>query len=376
MADELGKDGPKFDFVTEPSFRASLESDYRELIRCLEGGAWKAVHVLAGSVVEAILGDYLIGIDYQKKTGKDPLKMELGPIISACKDEKIIAERTADLSSVVRSYRNLIHPGRIVRLREKIDGKTAAIAKHLVDVVAEEVAAAKTVSYGFTAEQIANKIEKDPSALAVLKHFLKETNDRERERLVADVLPQRFFFSRELGNESGFDDYQRCHRQTFHGLSDEGKARVANRYVRVLKEEAGDLVLAYENLFFRAGDLKYLEPNDAAMVKAHLLSRLEKDQSEAMLDVLDDFGSFLSKYELHRVIDTYAKVIAYGKSDLTGAKASHLLLMLYFDIQEQAQEELEKRVDSWVKLMDEKRLSQQKEAFEELKSAWTHEVPF
>jgi len=75
MADELGKDGPKFDFVTEPSFRASLESDYRELIRCLEGGAWKAVHVLAGSVVEAILGDYLIGIDYQKKTGKDPLKM-------------------------------------------------------------------------------------------------------------------------------------------------------------------------------------------------------------------------------------------------------------------------------------------------------------
>jgi len=50
--------------------------------------------------------------------------------------------------------------------------------------------------------------------------------------------------------------------------------------------------------------------------------------------------------------------------------------MLYFDIQEQAQEELEKRVDSWIKLMDEKRLSQQKEAFEELKSAWTHEVPF
>jgi hypothetical protein len=376
MDDEVIIDGPRFDFVTEVSFRTSLESDYRELIRCLEGGSWKAVHVLAGSVVEAILGDYLIGIDYQKKTGKDPLKMELGPVILACKDEKIISERTADLSAVVRSYRNLIHPGRVIRLNEKVDGKTATIAKHLVDVVADEVAAAKAVSYGFTAEQIATKIEKDPSALAVLKHFLKETNDRERERLVADVLPRRYFFVRDMGDESGADDYQRCHRQTFHGLSDEGKTRVAKRFVKVLKEEAGDYVLAYENLFFRAGDLKYLEPNDAAMVKAHLLSRLEKDQSEAMLDVLDDLGSFLSKYELQRVIDAYAKVVAYGKSPRARDKARYLLFMLHFEVQEQAQEQLTERIDSWIKLLDEKELNQQKAVFEQLKFDWATEVPF
>ncbi len=154
----------------------------------MENGAWKAVHVLAGSVVEAILVDYLIGTGYPKKSGKDPLKMELGPIISACKDEKIITERTADLSSVIRSYRNLIHPGRVIRLNEKIDKKSASIAKALVDVVADEVATAKAVSYGFTAEQIANKIENDSSALAVLAHFLKETNELERERLVRDVV--------------------------------------------------------------------------------------------------------------------------------------------------------------------------------------------
>jgi hypothetical protein len=194
MPDTANADAPKFDFITEASFRASLESDYRELTRCLKNGAWKAVHVLAGSVVEAVLTDHLVGIDYQKKSGKDPFKMELGPIITACRDEKIITERTADLSSVIRSYRNLIHPGRIARLKEKVDAKTASIAKALVDVVTDEVSAAKAVTYGFTAEQIANKIEKDSSAIALLTHLLEETKDHERERLVSEVLPNRFFF--------------------------------------------------------------------------------------------------------------------------------------------------------------------------------------
>jgi len=132
------KDGPNFDFISDADFRASLESDYRELSNCMTQEAWKGVHVLAGSVVEAILVDYLIGTGYQTKSGKDPLRMELGPIISACREEKIITERTADLSSVVKSYRNLIHPGRVIRLAETVDRKSASIAKALVDVIADE----------------------------------------------------------------------------------------------------------------------------------------------------------------------------------------------------------------------------------------------
>lgn len=40
-----------FDFITGDDFRASLESDYNELSTCLASGAYKAVHVLAGSIV-------------------------------------------------------------------------------------------------------------------------------------------------------------------------------------------------------------------------------------------------------------------------------------------------------------------------------------
>ncbi len=334
MANEPITDEPKFDFIADADFRKSLESDYRELTRCIESGAWKCAHVISGSVVEAILTDYLIGVDYQKKTGKDPLKMELAPIIAACKDEKIITERTADLSSVVRSYRNLIHPGRVIRLDEREDQKTASIAKGLVDIVANEVAAAKEATYGFTAEQIANKIEKDSGAIAVLRHFLKETNDRERERLVAQILPGRFFFARELGDESSVADYQKCHRQTFDTLADESKTRIAKRFVKILKEESGDYVLAYENLFFRASDLKYIGLNDTAMVKEHLLARLSRDQSKTALGVLEGFGPFLSKYELPRVFDAYAKIVAYGKPQESRNRARVLSYMLYFDVPE------------------------------------------
>src|SRR5262249_12797265 len=204
------KDSLSFDFMTDAVFRASLESDYRELSNCMAQSAWKGVHVLAGSIVEAILTDYLIGTDYQKKTGKDPLKMELGPLIAACKDENIISARAADLSAVVKSYRNLIHPGRIVRLSENVDSKTASIAKALVEVIAGEVAATKKENYGFTAEQIAGKLERDKSAFAVLSHFLKEMKEGERERLLRDVLPSRYFDAEEVGFGSLLaSDYER-----------------------------------------------------------------------------------------------------------------------------------------------------------------------
>jgi hypothetical protein len=48
-----------FDYITAKEFRQSLEADYAELQLCVESKAWKSVQVLAGSIVEALLIDYL-----------------------------------------------------------------------------------------------------------------------------------------------------------------------------------------------------------------------------------------------------------------------------------------------------------------------------
>src|SRR5579872_2925896 len=101
-----------FDFITQPEFRKSLEADLGEMQRCLSVNAHKSVHVIAGSIVEALLIDYLIETNAATKAGKDPLKLDLAQAVDLCRKEKIISDRAADLSAVIRGYRNLIHPGR------------------------------------------------------------------------------------------------------------------------------------------------------------------------------------------------------------------------------------------------------------------------
>jgi hypothetical protein len=59
----------RFDFVSGDDFRTPLESDYAELEACLTAGAWKSAHVLAGSIVEAVLIDYLVAVGLLRQEG-------------------------------------------------------------------------------------------------------------------------------------------------------------------------------------------------------------------------------------------------------------------------------------------------------------------
>src|SRR2546423_1015687 len=161
---------PTFDFIATPEFRQSLESDYAELLKCAEAEAWKSVQVMAGSIVEALLIDYLV-VTASKRTGKDPLKMDLAEAVTICKLEKVISDRSADLSSVIRSYRNLIHPGRLVRLNEEQPSQgSGRIAIALVELIVEDVAKVRRAAFGLTAEQILSKLERDANCLPILKH--------------------------------------------------------------------------------------------------------------------------------------------------------------------------------------------------------------
>src|SRR5450759_691585 len=150
-----------FDFINGEDFRLSLEADHRELSSAMQAKAWKTVHVLAGSIIEAVLIDYLVASEYQKKSSSDPLKMTLAEAIYACRQEKVLSEKTEHLSQAIRSYRNLIQPGRSVRLSEVANEQGAIIAQALIEIIIEEIAARQKQNYGYTAEQIITKIEQD-----------------------------------------------------------------------------------------------------------------------------------------------------------------------------------------------------------------------
>ncbi|MHB0886865.1 MAG: hypothetical protein ACYC41_13395 [Bacillota bacterium] len=223
-----------FEAITDDQLRKSLLSDYQEMENCISSKAWKAAHVLAGSITEAVLVDYLLSSDYKTRTGVDPLELDLNKAIMACKKEGIINDKTEGLANVVRSYRNLIHPGRIIRLQETVDEDGATAARSLVNLVVKEISRKRIAEQGYTATQFVSKIELDSSALAISLHLLIEMKERERERLLLDAIPDRYWEleQRDSPDTDVLSSLETCYHEAFQMSGEETKAKVARRFLR------------------------------------------------------------------------------------------------------------------------------------------------
>ena len=301
-----------FDFITESDFRTSLETDFGDMKKAFEAQSWKVVHVLAGSIIEAVLTDYLISANYQKNKGTDPLKLNLGQIITSCREEGSISDRAVELSNVIRSYRNLIHPGRMKRLKESIDKNTAQVAISLVEIVVDEIEKCRSRNYGLTAEQLVRKVEDDRSSLPILNHLLDAAHEKEIERLLLNVLPGRYFELSDYQYDDVSEDQSNlamCFRRAFERSSEPTKLKVCEKYLGILREAEGHTVLTYETEFFRCTDLAYLNDSTRQLAKDHILSRLQKDSSSSVLIALEGISSFLHEDEVMAFVDPLIKVI-------------------------------------------------------------------
>ena len=269
---------PEFDFIHNNEFREALERDYQELRKSFDVGAWKSVHVLAGSIIEAVLVDYLLATPNPLRVAKDPLKVDLADAIAICRSEDVISQRTSELCSVIRSYRNLIHPGRAVRLNEPpANEESARIALSLIGLIVEDVIGVRQRKFGFTAKQMLNKIESDPSCLPILRHLLDDMQEAERDKLILDAIPRRYL---ELALDSA-DDFEvfttlgilrKAYLTARMVASQSALERAATDYVKVLKEGDSNLVVQYDEAFFRAEDLQHVPESSRRLVKKHLLS--------------------------------------------------------------------------------------------------------
>lgn len=288
-----------FDFVAGDDFRESLEADYQELLRALDNGSWKSATVLAGSIVEAILIDYLISINYATK---DPLTLDLAEATRACKSEGVLSPTAADLTSVIRSYRNLIHPGRSVRLGEKTDEDSARIAKSLVDMVMRDVARNKYLKHGYTADDIVRKIRSDPNSRSVIRQLVEDAVDVELGRLLGGALERLYLEDTETAAIVRFS-----FRAAFARASDSVKKQTAKRFIKQLKEADATSLHQYESVFFHADQLAHLDAQDAFLVKQHLLEALGSRPSEELLASMDGIGSFLSPGEARNLAARLAR---------------------------------------------------------------------
>lgn len=328
-----------FDFVTDEELRASLEADAKEMAACLQAEAYKAAVVLAGSIVEAVLIDHLDSIGYKHPSGRPLVELDLGQLIAAARSGGQLSTKAADLASAIKTFRNLIHPGRLIRLQEAVDADTAAIAGHLVNIVASEVANLKRDTYGYTAQQILTKVVSDSSSTAILGDLLRKTGDRELERLLTTDLPARYMelVGVEEADEAYFEEHyagtlatlRRVYRATFEAASDDTKARVMKNFARILREESGFEVITHEQAFFRAEDLAYMTDDDRAMARRHLMDQAGHLPLEDLGDTLTGIGKFADPEDLSVLVDRYVRYASQHSDQSSRRTAADLLRRLH-----------------------------------------------
>lgn len=335
-----------FDFISDDDFRSGLESDYREMLAALEYNAYKSVHILAGSIVEAILIDTLIAGECVSR--QNGLRMSLQEAIGLAKEKNVISETTAALCSVIKEYRNLIHPGKAVRLQGTPTAESAEVAKALVAIVARDIERWKRQRYGYTAQQIVSKLERDSSAVSIVSHILAETNPLEIERLLLTVLPNAYLRARAVEETPDYvlSAYIQCYRIAFEQASEDLKKRVMSKFVKMLKEEADSVILPYETAFVKGYDLIYLSPSDANLVAEHLVGRMKADLTAPLLEALEGLGTFLQENTIKPFVDSLVKAIL-RKSNLSRL-AKMTLISEGSRMSTPIYNLMERRIDEWI----------------------------
>lgn len=364
---------PSFDFITNKEFRQSLDADFKEMQSCVEIGSWKCAQVIAGSVVEALLIDSLLALPNPARTGKAPLSMDLAEAIAICKNEKILSDRTADLCSVIRSYRNLIHPGRLVRLAESAPERGSAnIALSLVEIIAEELGRIRIEKVGIRAEQILSKLERDVNSLSILKHLVVEANEQQRERLLLEVIPQAHarHFNPDPFQNDVCDRLEAAYRLTLDTVSTAVKHRVAAEYVRVLREEDGDYVSRYALAFFRAQQLEYVNEPFRAMVREHLLASAATMHSFRSVRLNIGIHEFLVPDDASKWLDPIVRtLISTDKKDsFVQNQVKEKLLAPFFSENADLEKALFARLGSWKSTFEKNDLPERIEVLDYIKS--------
>ena len=148
----------EFVYVKDADLRRSLLSDFFAVSRALSNGEWKAATVLAGSCLEALLlwavmetkGKDSAGFfaamkkavarELRNSPPRNPEKWNLYQLIEVCFDLGLITGNTVAQARLAKEFRNLIHPGKAIRLAAECNIGTAMAARAALEFTALDLA--------------------------------------------------------------------------------------------------------------------------------------------------------------------------------------------------------------------------------------------
>jgi len=221
--------------------------------------------------------------------------------------------------------------------------------------------------------------------VSILTHLLEKTADLQRERLLMDVLPERFG---ELTHDTDtFEEedrdfprlanaLQRCFRVAFSFVGEDIKRKVMKRYAIILAEASEELIRQYEDAFVRGPDFEFLDADDLALVKAHLLSRLSEEPDHEVLEIADGMARFMVKEDMNQFIDPLVRLAVLPQQTPLKAAASRVLRGAYNVTEEKQDRWITQRLDSWISMFEDKDRETEAETVRGIKSVFELKDPF
>jgi hypothetical protein len=371
MSDQIGETtstalngSVPFDFISSEDLRKSLENDYAELTKAISADMWKSACILAGSIAEAALLDYVetlgncaaseeeltsknvglsqlidaaIGIDVLARSQPPAAGWSLVKLresgAEARKSRSSDAVRMSYLmSSAVENFRNLIHPGRSLRLKEHVDKSTAEAARAFVDRLLQDLGRESADRYPYMAEDLLEKAQEDTDAQTILLNMLRKTRPTEITRLLVDIAPNAFLKDlrrlEELeknspGRDGAWDntdirDYDESRRsaetsrrrdafiyQLTFDYSDQVQRQASlHAIAEMLKTGSSYRIAALETELLRMSDLRFATDEDQKLLVGDVLDRVcSTSATEALLKSAAGIGQWIPPESGRRFAD-------------------------------------------------------------------------
>jgi hypothetical protein len=299
----------KFEFINDFKFKDILLRDYEELMKCYEVKATKSVLILCGSIIETILTEYFIESLPNGNTKEDILKMSLGKLLDLAENNNLITSKIKKLSSVIQDYRNLIHPGREVRINEGFNNDDAEISMSLLRIIVDSIKTKYSEKIKYTAFDVFEKLKNDWGFQSVYAIVITKLNYQERENLLELFIEFEKYEKTKLGYFSlSADDEQKDDK---YGLVEiEEVKQFVKELKPLLKQELiekklADLLnsitkgeqivtLSLYNLFHE--ELILLKKDDQELVAIYMLSLLEVILDESSIFSKEKTFSTIGKY--------------------------------------------------------------------------------
>lgn len=136
---------PDLPFLDDQELKISLRSDLDQAYRALENEQWKSATVMSGVVLESLLlwklrqpwSSVVTQSAADRKLSQPPERWDLADYIAVASNAKLITEEIGKQCELCKDFRNLIHPGREIRLQQRATRGRALGALAAVELVIE-----------------------------------------------------------------------------------------------------------------------------------------------------------------------------------------------------------------------------------------------